>query len=196
MSEVINSKSNVRESILTIIFLISILGCSSFIQAQSRFYIEDGQIDFESDAPLELIEARTKSMVGILDVDKKAFAIAIPIASFNGFNSSLQKEHFNENYLESEKYPKGIFKGVITDEIDLRKNGYYTVKAHGKLKLHGIEKAREFECDIVIDDGVVNVKSSFDIELVDHKIKIPTIVAKKLSETITVNIDLNFTPKK
>ena len=196
MSKTTNLKFDFRKKILTFISIISLLGYSSFIQAQSRLYIADGQIDFESDAPLELIEAYTTSMVGILDLDKKAFAIAIPISSFNGFNSSLQKEHFNENYLESEKYPKGIFKGIITDDIDLRKNGYYTIQAQGKLKLHGIEKTREFECDIVVNDGVVNVKSSFDIKLVDHKIKIPTIVAKKLSETILVNIDLNFTPKK
>ncbi len=180
-------------------FLLSLfilLGSFISAKAQSRYYIEDGQIDFESDAPLELIEATTTNMAGVLDLDKKAFAIAIPISSFHGFNSALQREHFNENYMESEKYPKGIFRGIILDEINLRKNGYYTVTTQGKLNLHGIEKTRKVTCDIVVENGTIKVNSNFDVELVDHNIKIPTIVKQKLSETITINVDVNFATRK
>ena len=174
------------------LFVIFAFLSVSSANSQTRYYIEDGEINFESDAPLELIEAKTTSMVGVLDLDRKAFAIAIPISSFRGFNSALQREHFNENYMESEKYPKGVFRGVIVDELDLHKNGYHTVTAQGKLNLHGIEKTRKVSCELVIENGTITVNSTFDIELVDHNIKIPTIVKKKLSETITVNIDVNF----
>ncbi len=178
--------------ILLGIILIFILSYTNLTYGQTRYYIENGEINFESAAPLELIEAKTTNMVGVLDLDRKAFAIAIPISSFRGFNSALQREHFNENYMESEKYPKGVFRGVIVDELDLNKNGYHTVTAQGKLNLHGIEKSRKVSCDLVIENGTIKVNSTFDIALVDHNIKIPTIVKKKLSETITVNIDVNF----
>ena len=181
---------------LTIFFLCISTLYSISLNAQTRYYIEAGEINFESEAPLELIEATTSSMVGVLDLDRKAFAISIPISSFRGFNSALQREHFNENYMESEKYPKGIFRGVITDELDLRKNGYHTVTAQGKLNLHGIEKTRDITCDVVIENGTIQVNSTFDIQLVDHNIKIPTIVRQKLSETISVNIDVNFAKRQ
>jgi len=185
-----------RYTYLSIIIVCLIFADLQSTQAQTRYYTEDAKIDFKSDAPLELISAHTMKILGILDIDKKVYAISIPIASFRGFNSALQREHFNENYMETEKYPKGIFKGSILDDIDLRKNGYYKVTTQGKLKLHGIERARKIECEIIVKDDVVTVKSNFEIELVDHNIKIPTVVRKKLSESIIVNLEINFAAKR
>lgn len=183
---------------LNIILVIGLIvfGLHQSSIAQTRYHIEDGIVSFVSDAELEVIKAKTSSMVGLLDVDRKAFAVAIPISSFRGFNSSLQQEHFNENYMESSKYPKGIFKGVIIDDIDLGKNGFYKVKAKGKLILHGVEVSRDIECDIKVENNEINVMSKFEIPLEDHNIKIPKIVQLKIAETISIDIDTNFLLKK
>lgn len=180
----------------SLFLMICLIGATYESQAQNRYYIEEGKVAFESDAPLELIKASTGSILGILDREKKAFAVSIPISTFRGFNAPLQREHFNENYMETEKYPKGIYKGLITDDIDFSKNGYYTVTTEGKLLLHGIEQTRTIKCDIVVEDDVVRLSSKFQVELEEHNIKIPTIVSRKLSEVITVNIEADFVLKK
>lgn len=183
------------KSIVILKILLLILG-SHYSFSQNRCMVDHGKIEFKSEAPLELISASTSSFVGILDLDRNAFAISVPIFSFKGFNSALQREHFNENYMESEKYPKGIFKGLILDEgIELSKNGYYSISTMGELVLHGVEKKREILCEIKVEDDLITVKSEFDVSLDDHKIKIPTIVSKKLSETIHVSIEATFVRK-
>ena len=175
------------------ILIAIIIACIKFeySQAQTRYYVEEGKVKFESDAPLELISAHTVKVLGIIDVDKNVFAISIPVASFTGFNSSLQREHFNENYMETEKYPKGIFKGTILGDVDLKKNGYYKVKTKGKLQLHGVEKPREIECEITVNNDLITVKSNFKVQLVDHNIKIPTVVRQKISESIIRETDID-----
>lgn len=178
------------------LFFLCTLSLFYHSQAQTRYFIEEGKVVFASDAPLELIEASTSSILGILDKEKKAFAVSIPISTFRGFNAPLQREHFNENYMETEKYPKGIYKGLIIDDIDFSKNGYYTVTTQGKLLLHGIEQTRKITCDIVVEDDVVRLASKFQVELDEHNIKIPTIVSRKLSEVITVNIEADFVLKR
>lgn len=178
------------------VFCLVVVGFCQTSMAQTRYHIQDGDVSFVSDAKLEIIEAKTSNVIGLLDIDRKAFAVAIPISSFRGFNSSLQQEHFNENYMESSKYPKGIYKGVILDDIDLNKNGFYRVKTKGKLELHGVEVPRTIECDIKVENNEINVKTVFEVPLEDHNIKIPKIVQYKISEKIEISIDTNFLLKK
>jgi len=174
-----------------------VFGLSQESSAQTRYHIQDGNVNFESKAPLELIEAKTADVLGVLDIDRKAFAIAIPISTFRGFNSALQREHFNENYMETFKYPKGIYKGIILDDdVDFTKNGFYKVTTKGKLELHGVVTPREIECDIKVENDLINVKTIFEVPLENHNIKIPTVVRYKISETILVSIDANFLLKK
>ena len=98
--------------------------------------------------------------------------------------------------METEKFPKGIFKGSIIDKVDLKKNGFYKVMTEGKLLLHGVEKSRKIPCEITVRDGVITVKSNFKVQLVDHKIKIPTVVRQKISESIFIDLNSNFVLKK
>ncbi len=177
------------------VFVLSLISFNRSF-AQNRCLIDHGMIEFKSEAPLELIKASTSQFIGILDLERNAFAVSVPIFSFKGFNSALQREHFNENYMESEKYPKGVFKGLILDEdIDLSKNGYYSVSTMGELIIHGVEKKRKIPCEIKVEDGMITINSKFDVFLDDHKIKIPMIVSKKLSEVIHVNIEATFVRK-
>jgi len=182
---------------LKLIFLIGLtvilLNNSIEIHAQTRYHIEDGKIEFKSDAPNELIEANTSKFLGILDIDQKAFAISIPVATFKGFNSALQREHFNENYMETSKYPKGIYKGVIINkEVDLTKNGYYDITTKGKLLMHGVELDKEINCKIRVEGDLINVKTEFEILLKDYNIKIPTVVRYKIAEKINIIINADF----
>src|ERR1043166_9418670 len=95
-----------------------------------------GRIDFRSDAPFEIIRASSNELLGLLDISKKNFAFKVGIRSFQGFNSPLQKEHFNENYLQSDEYPDASFNGKIIEDADLAVDGNYQVRAKGILTIH------------------------------------------------------------
>ncbi len=148
----------------------------------------NGTIYFRSDAPLELIHANSDQMRGVLDVGKKLFAFTARISSFKGFNSPLQKEHFNENYLESNTYPDASFSGKIIEDLDLSKNGTYTVRAKGKLFIHGVVQERIIKAELTVLNGVVSVKSSFTVMLSEHNIPIPKVVHEKLASEIKVEV--------
>lgn len=148
----------------------------------------NGSITFSSDAPLELIKASSNEMKGKLDMAKKIFAFTIRINSFTGFNSPLQKEHFNENYMESVQYPNASFSGRIIEDLDLTQDGYYSVRAKGNLTIHGVTQERIIKCDLLVKEGKVSVKASFTVLLAEHNILIPKVVHEKLASEIKVEV--------
>lgn len=162
---------------------------SSFaIDNSSLFVTSKGSISFTSDAPLELIQAKSQNLKGILDAQKKVFAFSVSMKSFQGFNSPLQRQHFNENYIESEKFPKAIFKGKIVEDIDFTKDGVHQVHTKGKFIVHGIESMRNIPCTVKIENGQVTILSKFTVPLSDHNITIPKIVYQKIATEINVTI--------
>ncbi len=168
----------------------------SYAQAPPFLYsVSSGSISFRSDAPLELIKASSNQLKGIFNAEKKQFAFTININTFSGFNSPLQKEHFNENYLESDKYPRASFEGKIIEDIDLHKEGNYIIRAKGNLILHGVEQERIIKCDLTIRNGVVGVKSFFTVLLADHNITIPKVVHEKLASEIKVEVKADLIEK-
>ncbi len=159
-------------------------------RGQSDVYeVTTGAIHFHSDAPQELIKATSKNLVGVIDASKRTFLFKISVASFAGFNSPLQKEHFNENYMESEIFPYASFSGKIIEEIDLTKDGDFNVRAKGKLSIHGVEHQRIIKCHVMCRSGTIMVQSDFTVLLADYNIKIPRIVSDKLSPEINVSIN-------
>ena len=165
---------------------ISIILCSD-ITAQV-LNTGSGKISFRSDAPLELIKAGSEEMKGKLDVARKLFAFTIKINSFKGFNSPLQKEHFNENYMESHVYPDASFSGKIIEDLDLSKDGVYTVRAKGMLSIHGVVQERIIKTEMKVNKGVISVTASFTVLLNDHNIPIPKVVHEKLASEIKVEV--------
>ena len=153
------------------------------------YEVSKGAIHFHSNAPQELIKASSAYLTGVVDTKNRSFFFKISIASFVGFNSPLQKEHFNENYLESDVFPFATFSGKIIEDIDLSKNGEYDIRAKGKMAIHGIEGQRLIKCHVVCRNGVVTVQSDFTVLLADHSIKIPRIVSDKLSPEINVSVN-------
>lgn len=159
---------------------------------RSIYQTAEGEAYFKSDAPLEVIEARSNELSGVIDKNKRTFAFSIPIRSFQGFNSPLQREHFNENYLESAQFPNATFQGKIIEKIDLTKDGKYTIRAKGQLKIHGVVMERIIKNEIEIKAGKFKIESNFSILLKEHNIKIPRIVNQKIAESIEVKVKLNL----
>ncbi|MBK9194361.1 MAG: YceI family protein [Flavobacteriales bacterium] len=169
-------------------------------QQPNLLRISDGKVGIVSDAPMERIAANTTEATGVLDVVARSFAMQIPVKSFVGFNSPLQQEHFNENYMQSDKFPVAVFKGRIIEAVGLTKLGTYRVRAKGSLAIHGVEQERIIECVLTVTDQGVQVTSTFDVVLADHDIRVPRVVQQKIAPRIEVTVDVLFTagalPKK
>lgn len=177
---------------LSIIFL----KVSYALSPANYFFTSTGLISFTSDAPLELIKATSTQMRGLIDVDKKTFSFRVMYRSFEGFNSGLQREHFNEKYMESEKYPEAFFNGVIEEPIDFTNDATYIINAKGKLNIHGIEKERIIKSTVVISKGEMHIESKFTVPVIDHNIKIPTVVTQKIATLIYVEIKADMKQKR
>jgi polyisoprenoid-binding protein YceI len=166
------------------------------VEAQQKIYTTNtGTIHFSSEAPMELINATSKELKGAVDADKKTFAFRVRINSFQGFNSPLQREHFNENYMETEKIPEALFSGKIIEDINLLANGNYTIRAKGILTIHGVSQERIIKSDVEVRNGVMKVKSKFTVLLNDHNIPIPRVVKEKLANEIKVEITAELIQK-
>lgn len=156
------------------------------------FSCNDGWVSFKSEAPLEVIEAESKHLRGILDPEKQTFAWTVEIQTFEGFNNALQREHFNENYLESRRFPKASFTGKIIETMDFSHDGTYSVRAKGKLNIHGKEQERIIKSQVVIAGKRVKIQADFRILLADHDIRIPKIVYQKIAEEVQVVVQADL----
>jgi len=160
-----------------------------------RYSVERGKISFTSNAELEVIKASSDKIQGLLDPLTSKFAFSVTIQSFKGFNSALQQEHFNEKYLESDRYPKATFAGKIIEELDFAKNGVYEVRAKGELEIHGVKQTRIIRSKVTIDNDKISIDASFALPLTDHNITIPTLVTKKIATEIEVVFNVLMTTK-
>ena len=171
-----------------VILLLSLFW--SLNSAQVNMYkTEHGKVQFHSEAQLEIINAASDKMKGVLNTTSRNFAFVIPISSFQGFNIALQREHFNENYMESDKYPNATFSGKIIEDVDFLTRGNMVVRAKGILAIHGVEQERIIKVSLSIRDGSVQVSSRFGVLLKDHDIKIPKIVHEKIASEIMVEVN-------
>jgi len=170
-----------------IVFFLFIL--SGFaVQAQRKFAIDKGEISFTSNAKLELINAASKKIHGRIDPATGQFAFIVKIQSFEGFNSNLQREHFNENFMETDKYFEATFAGKIIEPIDFAKDGIYDVRAKGTLTIHGKKQTRIIPAKIQIEKGKLKISSEFSVPLADHDIKVPQLITEKIATEINVDI--------
>lgn len=163
-------------------------------RGQGRYALTTGAIDFTSNASLEVIKASSSQVQGLIDPSNNQFAFKIPVTSFKGFNSELQREHFNDKYLESERYPNANFSGKIIEQINFDQDGTYEVRAKGDLDIHGVKQNRIIKSTLVIRGGTVTIESHFRVPLSDHNITIPSIVSQKIATEIAV--DFNASMKK
>lgn len=181
-----------------ILFVVASLACLSTAQAQEKLYTaKTAEVKFFSKAPLEDIEAINKKAQSVLNTETREVAVKIPIRDFV-FPNGLMQEHFNENYLESEKFPNGIFRGKINEAVDFAKDGSYNVSATGKTNIHGVERDQTIKGKLTVAGGLVTLDANFDVLLADHKIEIPKLVFQKIAEKINVTTRFVYqaAPKK
>ncbi|MEI6408440.1 MAG: YceI family protein [Bacteroidota bacterium] len=152
----------------------------------------NGKILLFSDAPLEMIKAGSNKLQGILNTTGQQFAWSVDVKSLRGFNSPLQQEHFNENYLESEKYPKAEYTGKIIEKVDFQTDGVYNVRAKGQFTVHGVTQERIVKTRLDIKGGKIKVHSEFTVLLAEHNITIPRIVHQKIANEVNVTVDADL----
>lgn len=179
--------------LLSLVFLPC--GGGSAQMSSLLYEVTLGNIGFRSEAPKELISAASDKLKGVMDVQKRTFAFKISMASFLGFNSQLQREHFNENYLETSVFPEAVYKGKILDEVDLLKDGVYSVRTRGKLIVHGVETERVLTAEVTVRNKEIQINSDFVVALSDHNIKIPRVVFDKLASEVKVKLTASLKPK-
>jgi polyisoprenoid-binding protein YceI len=176
--------------ILSLAFILLFGGLPAI--AQKKYGVQSGAIQFTSNAQLELIKASSDKVQGLLDPATHQFAFTIEVKSFQGFNSELQREHFNEKYMESEKFPKARFSGKIIEQIDLTTDGTHDVRAKGDLEIHGQKQTRIIRSKITVKNGGVVIESTFLVPLADHGISIPSIVNQKIATEIEIDFRANM----
>lgn len=172
-------------------FLLTLVaGSYTFSQ---RYIAEHGMISFYSDAPVEDITAINNNVTSIFTASSGAIAFSVPISDFE-FEKKLMKEHFNDKYMESARFPRSTFAGTITG-YSMNATGVQRVRAQGKLTIHGIVKEIDVPGSFEVSDGTVKMKTRFNVLVADYGIKIPQIVWQNVSEQIQVTVDLIYNSK-
>ena len=180
------------------ILLVALISCLAYLSTSSEsnlYYISEANIKFRSEAPLEVISAESNKLLGVIDPEKRTFAFTVQNSSFEGFNNSLQKVHFNENYMESDKYPLMGFKGKIIEDVDFTVPGEYQVRAKGFLNVHGIVKERIIRAKVTSAEGAIKLASDFTVLLKDHNIRVPKVVHEKIASEIKVVVTAELRKK-
>ncbi len=171
-------------------FLLSLL-----THAQDKFFTKTGTIQFYSNAALETIEAKNKTVTAVLDSKTGGLQFSVQMKGFE-FEKALMQQHFNDTYVESDKYPKADFAGAITNNssVNYKKDGSYKVTVKGKLTLHGQTKDVKAPGIITIAGGKVATASTFTINVSDYKISIPASTKNKVSNSIKITVDAKLDP--
>ncbi len=167
-----------------ILICLCLLGLASRTNAQV-YITTTGLTQIFSETPLENINAENKIVSAALNTSTKDVAVRIQIIAFR-FPNKLMEEHFNENYMETEKYPTSTFKGKIIEMVDFQKNGIYDVNLKGILEIHGVKQERTIKAKLQVFSDKVVVDAPFDIKLTDFKIDVPKLVFEKIAEVISV----------
>ncbi len=186
----------VRQTIsspMTARLLFSILFSCIYLAVYGQKYsLEKSSVQFYSAATIEDIKANNTKASSLFNIDNDEVVFSIPIKDFE-FEKSLMKEHFNEKYLESDKYPKSIFLGRL---LDVKKDvaGEQAVKATGKLTIHGVTKDVVIPGTLEIKGDYIIARSKFIIHLTDYKIAIPRLLWQNIAEDVEVSVEFIYKP--
>ncbi len=163
---------------------------SGGIAYAQKYTTSTGKVVFFSSTPLENIEAINNETAAAIDSKSGNIAFQVPIKSFK-FEKQLMKEHFNENYMESDKYPRADYKGKITDisKVNFAKDGTYNVTISGKMTIHGVTKEVSIPGTITVKGGTVTANAKFNVQTADYNISIPKLVEGKIAKNIEVTVN-------
>lgn len=176
------------------LFTVILCACFCYFNAQDKYLTKTGAITFEASLPtFEEVKAKNETTTAILNTKNGEFAALALVKGFR-FKNALMEEHFNENYAESEKYPKAIFKGIIKDfDLNNLKSNYTYL---GELTFHGQKKSLKNEIlNLTFKDDKITISGSFIVSVNDFKIDIPKIVKNKVSENVKVDFEFEMKQK-
>jgi len=177
---------------MTTAFFVSALTISVNAQLY-RGKPDASSISFFSKSPLEDIDATNKKASIVLRTTTNDIQFGVPMISFK-FPKPLMEEHFNENYVESDKYPTCTFKGKINETIDYTKDGEYKVTAKGTMNLHGVSKEVEAPGTLTIKGKEITIVSAFKIKVADYAIKVPSLYVQNIAEVVDVKVSAVLEP--
>jgi polyisoprenoid-binding protein YceI len=156
-----------------------------------KYISKTSTITFFSEAPLENIEAVNSKATSLIDLETGEIVFSVPIDAFQ-FKKSLMKQHFNENYMDTEIYPKSTFKGKVTGYQ--KQDGKYQAKAEGLLTIHGVTNPLSVEGEMRLSEDEISINTSFPVLLEDYKIKIPRILFSNIAESVDVKVQFVYQP--
>jgi hypothetical protein len=177
---------------ILVLFILLVTGYS--VSAQ-KYMTKNGYIGFYSKTPLEEIKADNNQVASVLDTGTGEMVFQVLIKSFH-FERALMEEHFNENYLESEKFPKSTFKGKISNlsAVNFTKNGAYDVTVEGDLMIHNVTNKVTVKGTIEVFTGGLKADSKFNVVPEDYKVEIPGVVRDKIDKNLQVTVSIRYSP--
>jgi polyisoprenoid-binding protein YceI len=167
--------------------------CAITMHAQDKYFTRSGKVSFFSKTDMENIEARNSKGTSVIDAKTGQVEFAVLMKAFE-FEKELMMEHFNENYVESDKFPKAVFKGVIADiaNVNFEKDGTYPVKIKGQLTMHGVTKDVVTDGTIEVKGGKIFSKTEFNILIADYNIVVPGVVKDNISKSVKIDVQANY----
>jgi hypothetical protein len=165
--------------------------------AAQKYLTRTGHTWFFSSTPVEDIEAHNHQVTSILDTENGELVFSLLMKSFQ-FEKALMQEHFNEKYVESEKFPKSTFKGKITnlDAIDFSQDGEYKTQVEGELSIHGVSQSIQAKGKLIVSGQSIEAKAEFPVKVEDYEIEIPSVVRDNIAEEILVTVAMKYEPFK
>lgn len=185
----VNEKENFMRIVVLILMLAPVAGFSQLYMTRTGF------VGFYSKTPLEDIKAENNQGYAVIDAAKKNLAFSVLIKGFT-FPKQLMQEHFNENYMESDKYPKATFSGTIGGDPNLSKDGVYKVTVKGSLSMHNVTKPVEIPATLEVKGGRIVGVSEFHVKPEDYNVSIPSIVRDKIEKDMKVNVKIDCSNSK
>lgn len=173
------------------IAIILCLVCSCATAVSQRFATRNGIARFYSKTDLEDIAAENKQVMAVIDPATKSIAVSMLMKGFL-FRKELMQDHFNENYVESDKFPKAVFEGNYTEPLDISLDGQTKLSVKGRLSLHGVSRNIELPAVVEMKDGVLYGKAEFQLVPEDFQIRIPDLVRDKISRKVDVFISFDL----
>ena len=181
----------IMKHLVILFFLLSI----AFAVNAQKYMTKNGYIGFFSHTPMEDIKGDNNQVAGVLDISTGDMVFQALVKSFH-FDRALMEEHFNENYMESDKFPKSSFKGKITNlsSVNFSKNGTYDVSVEGDLTIRDVTNKISTKGTMEIITGGINANSKFNIVPEDCKINIPGVVREKINKNLEVTVTMKYVP--
>lgn len=176
---------------LPTVLLTVAVGFAAAAPAQHVLITRNATLSFYSYAPIEDIKAGSTAGEAAINTNTRSVYCKVPIRSFQ-FRKSRMQEHFNEKYLQSDRYPYAEFSGRIVEDIDLKSTGSYPVTVQGRLTIHNVSKDYTARATLELANGTITATTSFNVTLADHNISIPTLLTQRIAEIVEVKVKAVF----